>query len=441
MALAEEFGWREMMEVASLREETLLPRRIEFSAVAKAEARSASIALDWRGVAKPGPGLRNVGNTCFLNSALQCLLHTPPIIYADHVCRTQFCALCSLKRMSQAHSSSVVPQDFIQCLRLIGKQFRLGRQEDSHEFLRCVVERLPKDFVQATFRGKLRSLVRCQTCHYESETLEDFLDLSLEISGPDLQRCLSTFCREEILDANNKYFCVRCQKKVLATKQFSIRSCPAVLTVHLKRFTNQLRKDTRPVAYAQELDLSPFCGQPTKYRLYAVLVHQGATVHSGHYYAFVQAGNHLWYEMNDSIVTPTSAQRALSNGAAYILFYKQAVAEPRLQPLPPPPLPPPQPAFRPFQTPVPALESLTSIPMKRLGPCLWRAESRLNVLKRMHTARDSPLPVARTDSVLALGYVKDEYDRQLDRGRTKKQKSRKRLIHRSLWDRASVHIP
>jgi ubiquitin carboxyl-terminal hydrolase 36/42 len=429
-----------MMEVASLREETLLPRRIEFSAVAKQEVRSASVALEWRGVAKPGPGLRNVGNTCFLNSALQCLLHTPPVIYAEHSCRSQFCALCSLKRLSQAHSNSLVPQDFIQCLRLIGKQFRLGRQEDSHEFLRCVVERLPKDFVQATFRGKLRSLVRCQICHYESETLEDFLDLSLEISGPDLQRCLATFCREEVLDANNKYFCARCQKKVVATKQFSIRSCPAVLTVHLKRFTNQMRKDARPVAYAQELDLAPFCGQPAKYRLYAVLVHQGGTVHSGHYYAFVQAGNHLWYEMNDSIVTPTSAQRALSNAAAYILFYKQATTEPRPLPIPAPLPPPPQQVFRPFQTDAPALESLACVPLKRIGPCLWRAESRMNVLKRMCSARDTPLTVAKPDSVLALGYVKDEYDRQLDRGRTKKLKNGKRRIHRSLWDRASVHI-
>lgn len=426
------------MEVASLREETLLPRRIEFAAVAKSEVRSASVPLDWRGVCKPGPGLRNVGNTCFLNSTLQCLLHSPPLVYAEHVCRAQFCALCSIKRLSQAHSSSLVPHDFIQCLRLIGKQFRLGRQEDAHEFLRCMVERLPKDIVQSTFRGKLRSLVRCQSCHYESETMEDFLDLSLEVSAPDLQRCLSTFCREEILDANNKYFCVRCQKKVLATKQFSIRSCPPILTIHLKRFTNQLRKDTRPVAYPQELDLSQYCGHPTKYKLYAVLVHQGATVHSGHYYAFVQAGNQLWYEMNDSIVTPTSAQRALSNGAAYILFYKQALSEQKSQPRPAP-LPPPQPVFHAHQTASPSLDSLQSVPLKRIGPCLWRAESRMAALKRVHPSSDVPLPVTPLDSVLSLGYVKDEYDRQLDRGKVKKLKTAKRMIPRSLWDRVSLH--
>ena len=55
-----------------------------------------------------------------------------------------------------------------------------------------------------------------------------------------------------------------------------------------------------------ELDLGPYMSerpwQPALYDLYAVLVHSGHSVHSGHYYAYVRAPNGIWHICDDTHV-------------------------------------------------------------------------------------------------------------------------------------------
>ena len=320
-----------MIEKLSWREEILLPRKIIFEPANLSNPDKPSSNPDflhWKTRHGLQQGLKNVGNTCFLNSTLQCLINTPAIQNYPHSCSKAFCILCALKRLYN-HKVSI-PEEFLRTIPKMSKNFQIGRQADAHELLRFLVDRI--EFKESIFGGTLQSTVKCQECKYESITIEKFLDLSLEVSGNCIEKCLKDFCREEILSGNNKYNCPNCKHKTLSTKQYLIKSPPNLLTIHLKRFTNSGHKDSRTVRFGEVLKLDEFLiySEDLVYELYAVLIHIGFGCRSGHYYSFIKASNDLWYEANDSFISQTSISKVLNNNGAYIFMYKKSTPRPKI---------------------------------------------------------------------------------------------------------------
>ena len=240
-------------------------------------------------------GFVNLGNTCFLNSTLQCLAYLPPF------CQT----LLSLpkvvvpernglkrklpqgKRITlilqslfhQAHRSDLTknvlyPKAMVSAVPTLGTggrrngyQFRHGRQEDAHEFLvhlldamhdgelqeagidqhvsgwrdRLPIPRLDETtFIHRIFGGYFRSQVKCTNCGHRSNTYDPFLDLALEVSQAScrsLADAINEFTRKETLDSANRWKCSECKKKVCANKQLTVFRPPLSLCIQLKRFT------------------------------------------------------------------------------------------------------------------------------------------------------------------------------------------------------------
>lgn len=129
-----------------------------------------------------------------------------------------------------------------------------------------------------------------------------------------------------------------------ATKKLSISKAPPILTVHLKRFAQDMRgrlsKLSGHVAFPEILDLRPFldprCLDSSScfYQLVGVVEH-GGTMRGGHYIAYVrstsleeapegaeQEGKDVWYYVSDSSVHKVSLQAVL-NSEAYLLFYEK----------------------------------------------------------------------------------------------------------------------
>ncbi|NXT83458.1 UBP36 hydrolase, partial [Zapornia atra] len=312
-----------------------------------------SLSMKWERIYHIGAGLRNLGNTCFMNSTMQCLTYTPPLanylLSKEHSRNCQqegFCMLCVMEiHMNQAFSNSgsvIKPTVIIRELKNIAQHIRVGRQEDAHEFLCYTVDAMQKACLngytkldretQATtlihqiFGGYLRSRVKCSVCNSVSDTYEPCLDLSVEIKRiSEIERALDQFVKPEMLCDENAYMCTTCNQKVTASKCFTIHRAPNVLTLTLKRFNNVVgTKITKDVKYPELLNIRPYMsediGEAVTYALYAVLVHSGYNCHGGHYYCYVKASNGQWYQMNDETVHPSNINVVLSQ-QAYLLFY------------------------------------------------------------------------------------------------------------------------
>ena len=179
--------------------------------------------LEWKKVSKIGPGLHNLGNTCFCNAVLQCLTYTAPLanfcMSREHTNRiggssdsAKYDALLAMERhVANALGSgkaAIRPTTIVNNLKRIGPKLKIGRQEDAHEFTRLLIEGMhlsdlgackftdspysrsaQTGVLHGIFGGHLRSQVHCETCKFNSNTYDALCDLRKVSSAACLCVC------------------------------------------------------------------------------------------------------------------------------------------------------------------------------------------------------------------------------------------------------------
>lgn len=329
-------------------------------------------------------GLRNLGNTCYMNSILQCLCNTVAMadyfnrnIYQDDINRAnilghkgevaeEFSVI--MKALWSGQYKMISPQDFKGTICKINNRFSSYEHQDSQELLLFLMDGLHEDLnkadkrrgykeedidhlddvsaaelawskhkllnesiIVALFQGQFKSTVQCMSCQHKSRTFETFMYLTLEMSSSSkcsLQDCLKLFSKEERLTDSNRFYCRHCKTHRDAIKKMQIWKVPPILLVHLKRFKYDGRWREKLQTLVDfpldNLDLTQYVIGPKhnlkKYNLYAVSNHYGG-MDGGHYTAYCKNPvKQRWFKFDDHEVSDISAS-SVRSAAAYIFFY------------------------------------------------------------------------------------------------------------------------
>ncbi|XP_053728116.1 ubiquitin carboxyl-terminal hydrolase 2a isoform X2 [Synchiropus splendidus] len=329
-------------------------------------------------------GLKNLGNTCFMNSILQCLSNTHSLrdycLHNSHRrdlnnTRTNTALMEEFAKLIQtmwtsSSSDAVSPSEFKTQIQRYAPRFVGYNQQDAQEFLRFLLDGLHNEINRVTVRprgtvedfdhlpdeekgkkmwskyleredskivdlfvGQLKSSLTCSHCGFCSTVFDPFWDLSLPIAKGygevSLMECMRLFTKEDVLDGDEKPTCYRCKARRRCTKKFTIQKFPKILVLHLKRFS-EARRTSKLSTFVnfpmKDLDLREFASENSTnavYNLYAVSNHSGTTM-GGHYTAYCRNPNSgEWYTFNDSRVTPMSSSQVRSSDG-YVLFYELA---------------------------------------------------------------------------------------------------------------------
>ncbi|XP_074817723.1 ubiquitin carboxyl-terminal hydrolase 1 isoform X2 [Natator depressus] len=175
------------------------------------------------------------------------------------------------------------------------------------------------ELVEKLFQGQLVLRTRCLECECFTERREDFQDISVPVQEDELSKAeesseispepktemktlkwaISQFASVERIVGEDKYFCENCRHYTEAERSLLFDKMPEVITVHLKCFAANglefdcyggLSKINTPLLTPLKLSLEEWSTKSTNdtYGLFAVVMHSGITISSGHYTASVK---------------------------------------------------------------------------------------------------------------------------------------------------------
>jgi ubiquitin carboxyl-terminal hydrolase 8 len=315
-------------------------------------------------------GLSNVGNSCYINSALQILSQIHEL--NDYLLRIQNVKnkadstvtfeWIQLYKVFEDNHGTIIPNRFIERIKQVSKhknrdEFASHEQNDSVDFfefiLECIhnslngidhtlliqrntgnavdqylkkIESIDQSIIPTLFLScSIYRYINPETEKIEFDRIEHEYRIGISIperSPLSLHDCLVDTFNEELLSGENAWFDEKENTKKTVLKRSYLCYTPPILVLHLKRWRTNLTKKRFKIDSPLLLDIQPFTiyKEPCPYELFGIINHEGS-IHGGHYYASIHK-NGLWYSMNDDSIQVIPNEH-LIHERNYCLFYRK----------------------------------------------------------------------------------------------------------------------
>jgi ubiquitin C-terminal hydrolase len=330
-------------------------------------------------------GLSNLGNTCFINSAIQILSHTYELndLLDDEKFKKKIKNMIdsvlliewdNLRKLMWTNNCIISPNKFISTIQKLAENkkkdlFTGYSQNDLPEFLLFVIDCFHNSIsreIKMTITGNPENntdiiAIKCfemiknmysreyseiwnlfygihvseisnlETGKQISVTPEPYFMIDLPITPnlktPSLIDCFNYYVEGEILEGDNGLINETTGLKENIRKKILFWSFPTILVIDLKRFNYNSQKNQILVTFPLDnLDLSNYVIGYKKngyiYELYGICNHSGSVL-GGHYTSFVKNANGKWYHFNDQVISEVSDHSTIITPKAYCLFYRK----------------------------------------------------------------------------------------------------------------------
>lgn len=314
-------------------------------------------------------GLANIANTCYLNSAVQCLSHN--ISFLELILKYEhpqglFQELKDLLQILWFENCSVAPHKFVKALRSHYKDsLYIHEQNDVQEFLIYfidylnrsiatpispeIIERKREKMEASTsplvkmkrsidlhwhkshekeyspvidlFYGNLISQIKCGDCHHINHNYELFSNLSILVEHGDLMTNIAHYFEIEKM---NGIKCEKCSRDQSITKSTKLWRLPKILIILLKRFDQNMKKIDSKMDVPEQIDLGEYTlfDRSDKYMLKSIACHSGS-LNSGHYCAACRHPSGSWFIYDDDSIIPVTSYKKINSSLYYVLFYEK----------------------------------------------------------------------------------------------------------------------
>jgi ubiquitin carboxyl-terminal hydrolase 8 len=322
-------------------------------------------------------GLQNIGNTCFMNTALQCLSAID--FFSAYFLSDQYLSDINKKPQSEFvrayvrflknswedNECIISPRILKEVLGKFYDPYSGFRQNDAAECFNKIIELLHEGLsyavsisydskqktelekieylsIQCTkshfeksysipvkiFYGQFQNRVICIECKKVSIQFEPFSMINLPICDKTntLFDCIDKYTSFEIMDGENKCNCENCKRNTIGKKKIMVWKLPQVLVFSFNRFSGS-RKIDKYIDFPINKVIFNNLVQNEKeknliYDLVAVANHSGG-VHGGHYWAYTRGTNGKWYDCNDESCSEITTENNIVSNNAYFLVYKK----------------------------------------------------------------------------------------------------------------------